>query len=112
MATADEVLQARYGIPLEPLHGDEDDEQGAGRRARWLAITDEGFGRVEDAATLETLLSRLGHRDREVLRLRFGEDLKQSEIAARIGASQVQVSRAIRRATTWLREAPGAAALG
>jgi RNA polymerase sigma-B factor len=53
----------------------------------------------------------LGDREREVLRLRFFEDLKQSEIAVRIGVSQMQISRIVRRSMLQLSEAPGVGAL-
>jgi DNA-directed RNA polymerase specialized sigma24 family protein len=42
-------------------------------------------------------------REREVLRLRFIEDLTQAEIGKRIGVSQMQVSRIIRQALARLR---------
>ena len=42
-------------------------------------------------------------REREVLRLRFAEDLTQAEIGERIGVSQMQVSRVIRQALGRLR---------
>ena len=38
-------------------------------------------------------MSVLSDREREILRLRFAEDLTQSEIGARVGISQMQVSR-------------------
>ena len=44
-------------------------------------------------------------REREVLRLRFEEDLTQAEIGERIGVSQMQVSRVIRQAVSRLRAA-------
>ena len=48
------------------------------------------------------------HREREVLRLRFEEDLTQSEIGARVGVSQMHVSRLIRQSIARLRaEAEG-----
>jgi RNA polymerase sigma-B factor len=46
----------------------------------------------------------LSEREREVLRLRFQEDLTQSEIGARIGVSQMHVSRLIRQSIARLRE--------
>jgi RNA polymerase sigma-B factor len=52
-------------------------------------------------------LQSLSARDRLVLHLRFAEDLTQSEIAERIGVSQMQVSRLIRSAIAELREAAG-----
>ena len=47
----------------------------------------------------------LSEREREVLRLRFEEDLTQSEIGARVGVSQMHVSRLIRQSIARLREA-------
>ena len=53
---------------------------------------------VEYAAVLERTLRALPERERLMLHLRFTEDLSQSEIAARLGCSQMQVSRLLRRA--------------
>jgi RNA polymerase sigma-B factor len=50
-------------------------------------------------------MSVLSDREREILRLRFAEDLTQSEIGARVGISQMHVSRLIRQAVERLREA-------
>jgi RNA polymerase sigma-B factor len=108
VATAHEVLQARYSVSFDPVH-DEDEGEGSPDYARWMGVTDDGFRRVEDAVALDTLMSGLHPRDRDMLRLRFDEDLKQVDIAARMGVSQMQVSRTIHRVTTQLREAPGAA---
>ena len=46
----------------------------------------------------------LTDREREVLRLRFEEDLTQSEIGVRVGVSQMHVSRLIRQSVARLRE--------
>jgi RNA polymerase sigma-B factor len=46
----------------------------------------------------------LTDRQREIVRLRFGEDLTQSEIGERVGLSQMQVSRLLRQAIARLRE--------
>jgi RNA polymerase sigma-B factor len=59
---------------------------------------DAGFGRAEDSVTVEDLLRRLPDRERQVVALRFHEDLTQSEIGERIGISQMHVSRLLRRA--------------
>jgi RNA polymerase sigma-B factor len=68
-----------------------------------LGVQDGGFQRAEERATLEPLLGRLDLRERDVLRLRFVEDLTQSEIGERIGVSQMQVSRLIRQALARIR---------
>jgi RNA polymerase sigma-B factor len=70
-----------------------------------IGVDELGYGQAEDRATLEPLFERLSANERLVLRLRFGEDLTQAEIGERIGVSQMQVSRLIRRALARLREA-------
>jgi RNA polymerase sigma-B factor len=52
---------------------------------------------------LAALLRSLTPREREVVRLRFEEDLTQVAIGERIGVSQMQVSRVLRQAITRLR---------
>ncbi len=64
---------------------------------------EEGFDLAEDRATLDRLLDTVTAREREVLRLRFEEDLTQAEIGERIGVSQMQISRIIRQSLSRLR---------
>jgi RNA polymerase sigma-B factor len=66
---------------------------------------DEQFELVEDRVSIGPALRTLPERERLILHLRFVEDLKQSEIAERIGVSQMHVSRLIRRALEQLRAA-------
>ena len=61
-------------------------------------MTEPGFGAVDDAFTLSRLMDGLDKRTREILRLRFEQDLTQSEIGQRVGLSQMHVSRLIREA--------------
>jgi RNA polymerase sigma-B factor len=63
-----------------------------------LGHEDMGLGRVEDALWIEQLAGKLTPREREILRLRFVEDLVQREIAERVGISQMHVSRVLRQA--------------
>jgi RNA polymerase sigma-B factor len=83
----------------------DDDEEGADGIGAAFGIEDPGFAEAEDAATVEHLMRVLTEREREVLRLRFAEDLTQAEIGVRIGVSQMHVSRIIRQAIARLREA-------
>jgi RNA polymerase sigma-B factor len=76
-----------------------------------LGAEDPGFGLAEDAMTSERLLASLPHREREILRLRYEEELTQSEIGERVGCSQMHVSRLIRQSLEHLREAAGTAAV-
>jgi RNA polymerase sigma-B factor len=61
-----------------------------------IGLDDAEYGRAEARTTIERLTSILDPRARDVLRMRFQHDLKQREIAAAIGCSQMQVSRIIR----------------
>jgi RNA polymerase sigma-B factor len=64
---------------------------------------DDGFARAEQRAVLQGLMRSLTPREREVVRLRFEEDLTQAAIGERIGVSQMQVSRVLRHAVARLR---------
>jgi RNA polymerase sigma-B factor len=108
--TAEQVLEAReasaaYRAVSLDRPRDDDDEGEAGGLADSVGDDDPGFGLAEDAATVERLMRVLSEREREVLRLRFAEDLTQSDIGARVGVSQMHVSRLIRHAIAALREA-------
>jgi RNA polymerase sigma-B factor len=70
----------------------------------WVGHVDDGYELVEDRLTVESVLPSLDDREREVLRLRFVEDLPQSKIASRIGCSQMHVSRLLRGTLARLRE--------
>jgi RNA polymerase sigma-B factor len=70
----------------------------------WIGRVDDGYELVEDRLAVETVLPSLDDREREVLRLRFVEDLPQSKIAARIGCSQMHVSRLLRGTLARLRD--------
>jgi RNA polymerase sigma factor (sigma-70 family) len=62
-----------------------------------LGTVDPEIERAEMRALLDGAFDVLSDRDQEVLRLRFEHDLTQTEIAQRIGVSQMQVSRLIRQ---------------
>jgi len=70
-----------------------------------LGKDDDNLARAQDRTLLESLLRNVTPREREILRLRFVEDLTQSEIGARVGVSQMQVSRILRGALTRMRAA-------
>jgi RNA polymerase sigma-B factor len=67
-----------------------------------LGGEDPGFDAAEASATLDRLMHTLSARDQLVIRLRFHDDLTQSEIAQRIGCSQMHVSRILRTALSHL----------
>ncbi len=83
------------------------------RSRRWASASaseDPGFELVEDRAAIDAGIDVLDETEREVLRLRFAEDLTQSKIAEQVGYSQMHVSRILRRALGKLRTAASAAA--
>jgi RNA polymerase sigma-B factor len=80
------------------------DGEGMASRLETIGEQDEQLALVDDAATIFAAARHLPVRERQVLFLRFGEDLPQTEIAQRIGVSQMQVSRLLRRSLHRLRE--------
>ena len=73
------------------------EEDGDGLAVQLGADDDAGYTRVDEASVVESLLDALPERERTILRLRFEQELTQREIGERIGMSQMQVSRLIRR---------------
>jgi RNA polymerase sigma-B factor len=105
----EQVLEAREAsaayraVSLDRPRTDEEEEGETYADA--VGAEDPGYRIAEDAATVERLMRVLSDREREVLRLRFAEDLTQSEIGERVGVSQMHVSRLIRQSVARLREA-------
>ena len=63
-----------------------------------LGTEDGGYDFVELSVAVGPIVRALPDREREILRLRFVDDLTQREIGERIGVSQMHVSRLLRRA--------------
>ncbi|HEY4809796.1 MAG TPA: SigB/SigF/SigG family RNA polymerase sigma factor [Solirubrobacteraceae bacterium] len=68
-----------------------------------MGADDERFELVELDATLTAVLRHIPQRERLILQMRFVDDLTQTEIAERVGISQMQVSRLLRRSLEQLR---------
>jgi len=88
-----------------PRAGGEEDAATLGDS---VGVDEHGFDRAEERATLQQLMSTVTPREREVLRMRFEQDMTQAEIGTVIGVSQMQVSRVIRQAIARLRAAADA----
>jgi RNA polymerase sigma-B factor len=71
--------------------------QADGAITEAIGAEDERFDLIDHQATIEPILNALPARERRILNMRFGEDMTQAEIAERIGVSQMQVSRLLRR---------------
>ncbi len=78
------------------------DEEGVGDID--LPASEDGYALVEERMALADGLRHLPPRERVILHLRFEHGMYQSEIAARLGISQMHVSRLISRALDTLRE--------
>jgi len=98
-----EAGQAYRSTSLDaPAAGDEGETLGMR-----LGDEDASLGDVESRATLSPLLAQLPRREQLVLHMRFFEGLTQSEIAERLGISQMHVSRLLARSVARLRLATG-----
>ena len=87
---------------------DDGDDDGSVGVSMIIGAEDPGYSNAEDAVTVAHLVRGLDHREREMLRLRYVEDLTQTEIGERLGVSQMHVSRLLRHALGQLSEAEAA----
>jgi RNA polymerase sigma-B factor len=83
-----------------PVGGDD----GGAVLADLIGGVDERMESVADRTTLRQLLTEVPERERNILALRFFANLTQSEIAERVGVSQMHVSRLLMRTLSDLRE--------
>jgi RNA polymerase sigma-B factor len=96
-----QAIQAYESLSLDaPRPGATDEATSYGDA---MGEEDERYELVELDATVSAVLGRIPQREREILRMRFVDDLTQTEIAARVGISQMQVSRLLRRSLDQLR---------
>ena len=107
-----QAIQAYETVSLDaPRPGVGDDTAVYGDS---IGDDDERYELVELDVTLSAVLRQLAPRERMILRMRYVEDLTQTEIASRVGISQMQVSRLLRRSLDQLRQlthAPAAATI-
>jgi RNA polymerase sigma-B factor len=96
--------RSHHGVSMDTPSAAGDGDAGA-TLGDTLGAGDDRYARAEDRALLEGLLAELSRRDRCVVLLRFGLDLTQAEVAARMGLSQMHVSRLLRSSLGRLREA-------
>jgi RNA polymerase sigma-B factor len=98
-----EIAQAYNFTSLDaPI---ESDDGGSTSFADQLGTQDEHLENLEYRASLAPEVAKLPDRERTILYLRFFKGLTQSEIAERLGISQMHVSRLLNRTLGQLREA-------
>ena len=86
--------------------GRSDDEDSPGLLGQ-LGSADAELDRAERRAALSPLIAGLPEREQIMLYLRFYEGMTQSEIAKRLGISQMHVSRLLTRSLDQLRRRAG-----
>ena len=92
---------ARVGSIYEPF--DAGDESG-GCLADKIAEKTSENDRVLDRIVLAELLSGLGEKEQQIIKMRYFENMTQTVIAGRLGISQVQVSRLEKKILREMRE--------
>lgn len=102
-----EAYHARHAAPLE--QGSDDDDAAPLAPAQMLGAEDERLEQAEYLSVIAKGVESLSESDRMILYLRFGRDLTQSDIAKRMGTSQMQVSRLLRASIEKIRRASGEA---
>ncbi len=99
-----ETAAAHHSVSLDRERDDRDGEGEGGTLADAFGSLDERFDFVDARVSVASAARSLKPREREVLVLRFVEDLTQTQIAELIGVSQMQVSRILRRSLDQLRD--------
>jgi RNA polymerase sigma-B factor len=108
-ATDEEVLEAmhaaqgHHAVSLDATSTTGDGDEPGPLRDR-IGDVDLAFDTVEYGEAIGPVLKEISERDRRVLHLRFVEDMTQSEIAERVGVSQMHVSRILRATIEKLRQ--------
>ena len=98
-----EALGAANARTATSLDAPSDAGNAASPLERRTGCCDPALAMVEDVQSLKPLIASLPEREREILALRFTEDLTQAEIGQRLGISQMHVSRLLTRSFQMLR---------
>ncbi|WP_235022809.1 SigB/SigF/SigG family RNA polymerase sigma factor [Amycolatopsis alkalitolerans] len=92
---------AYYAISVDKPAGDENESASL---ADTLGEEDSGLESVENHEALQPLLQELPERERTILMLRFFGNMTQTQIAQRVGISQMHVSRLLAQTLEQLRD--------
>jgi RNA polymerase sigma-B factor len=99
-----EGIESNNAYSTLSLDADEDAGEGGGvSMLELMGLDDEELEHIEIRESIKPLLKALPSREKRILLLRFFKNKTQSEIAAEIGVSQMQVSRLLRRTLGRLR---------
>lgn len=82
----------------------EDSDAAPAMALEALSITEDGYELMEDSITIGPLLAELPERERQILIMRFGQEMTQVQIGKALNISQMQVSRLLARTLAVLRD--------
>lgn len=99
---AERVGEAFEAVSFDRPQGPEDESQAP---SETFGTIEAGFDLAEYSVASETAVRQLSDRDRAILKMRFIDDMTQTEIAEKVGISQMQVSRILRDLVRILRDA-------
>ncbi|WP_162834603.1 SigB/SigF/SigG family RNA polymerase sigma factor [Amycolatopsis circi] len=99
-----EALHAGNAYQAASIDYPAHDDTGSIALADTLGDSDPEIEKLEDRETLKPLLRELPERERAIIVMRFFSNMTQSQIAEKVGLSQMQVSRLLARTLSTLRE--------
>jgi RNA polymerase sigma-B factor len=99
-----EAVEAWYSYNASSLNASTIDHAEETELLDRVGVEESGYGHAEDWSALRPGLAALDERERQIIFLSFGRGLTQSEIAARLGYSQMHISRLLRAALDKLRD--------
>lgn len=98
-----EMGSAYHAVSLDTELSD-DNEAAKSALMDLVGETDESFRRVELYAQLKDAINSLPERERKIVYMRFFKELSQTEVAKKLGISQMHVSRLQQKALNQLKE--------
>ncbi len=104
VADVREARQAELAFHTASLDSPLAGEDGTASLGDMIGIEDPGLEHVLDMQSVWTHWSGLPEREQQLLLMRFYGNMTQSEIGARLGISQMHVSRLLAEAISYLRE--------
>ncbi|MFJ8746710.1 SigB/SigF/SigG family RNA polymerase sigma factor [Embleya sp. NPDC127516] len=99
-----EGLTASAGYTAASLDAPAGDDDGpAGAYSAKASFVDPGFDMVENLHVLKPAIAALPERERDIVSMRFGQDMTQAQIGEHLGLSQMHISRLLTRILDKLR---------
>ena len=99
-----EAMESSSAYSAVPLEGGGSDDEEAPAVIDHYASVDRDLEASDDRIVLEEAIAGFAPREKDIIRMRFIDGLTQVEIAERLGISQVQVSRLLRRTLKRIQE--------